>query len=119
MQLPRRSLLGKAVHYTFRQWHKLLRHLEDGRLSIDNNCAERAVKPFVIGRKNWMFSHTEKGATASATLYNLVETAKANGLVPLEFLTYLLSEPPKLAPETDRDCLIPWNVALPTQPVAA
>ena len=81
-----------------------------GNLNIDNNRAERAVKPFVIGRKNWMFSNTKNGANASAVLYSICETAKANGLIPFEYLNYLLEQ---LATKpTDLDYLLPWNVVL-------
>jgi transposase len=64
--------------------HLLIRYLESGELNIDNNRTERAIKPFVIGRKNWMFSNTGKGAEASAVLYSLIETAKSNGLIPFD-----------------------------------
>ena len=67
--------LGKAINYAINQFKKFRRYLDDGRLKIDNNRAERAIKPFVIGRKNWLFSHTCNGAHASAILYSLVETA--------------------------------------------
>ena len=79
--LPK-TKLGEAITYLGNQWPKLLRYLENGRLNIDNNRAERAIKPFVIGRKNWLFSLTDNGANASATLYSIIETAKANGLTP-------------------------------------
>ena len=106
-QIPPKSILGKAIAYNLRQWPKLVRYIEDGHLNIDNNRAERAIKPFVIGRKNWLFSNTENGANASAVLYSLVETAKANGLVPFDYLNTLLEELPK-APE-NIDHLLPWN----------
>ena len=73
--------LGAAIKYTVGQWPKLVRYVEDGHLSIDNNRAERAVKSMVIGRKNWLFSDTPRGADASAMLYSIIETAKANGLI--------------------------------------
>jgi transposase len=88
------SLLGKAISYTQNQWPKLIRYLEDGRLNIDNNRAERAVKPFVIGRKAWLFANTTSGANASAVLYSMVETAKINGLEPYDYLTTLFKELP-------------------------
>ncbi|PMN99657.1 hypothetical protein BCT16_10255 [Vibrio sp. 10N.222.54.B6] len=75
------SPLGKAIKYTLGQWPKLIRYIDDGHLSIDNNRAERAIKPLVIGRKNWLFSNTPNGADASAMLYSIIETAKANGLI--------------------------------------
>ncbi|EDP99155.1 IS66 family transposase [Shewanella benthica] len=85
-QVSKQSALGRAIHYTINQWPKLSRYLEDGRLNIDNNRAERAVKPFVIGRKNWLFNHNHRGAEASAILYSIIETAKANGLTPFDYI---------------------------------
>ncbi len=105
--------MGKAIAYSLKLWPKLSRYLDDGRLAIDNNRAERAVKPFVIGRKNWMFANTERGALASATLYSLVETAKANGVMPFDYLMHLFNELPRFAPGADIDHLLPWNVNLP------
>ncbi len=87
-----------------------MRYIEDGNLNIDNNRAERAIKPFVIGRKNWLFSNTENGANASAVLYSLVETAKANGLTPFDYIKFLFGELIK-EPE-DIDYLLPWNTRL-------
>jgi len=92
--VPKESLLGKAISYTQNQWPKLIRYLDDGRLNIDNNRAERAVKPFVIGRKAWLFANTTSGAKASAALYSIVETAKINGLEPYDYLTTLFKELP-------------------------
>jgi len=87
-QVPPKSAIGKAISYSLNQWNSLIVYVEDGHLAIDNNRAERAVKPFVIGRKNWMFSNTANGAHASAALYSLIETAKANGLIPFDYLMY-------------------------------
>jgi len=106
LHVPPKTVLGKAIGYTLRQWHKLIRYLDDGRLNIDNNRAERAIKPFVIGRKNWMFSYTKSGANASAILYSLIETAKANGIIPFDYLSGLLNELPN-KPE-NLDALLPW-----------
>ncbi|WP_375154750.1 transposase [Pseudomonas sp. PDM25] len=78
-QVTVQNALGKAISYLARNWSKLVRYTEAGYLPIDNNAAERAIQPFVIGRKSWRFSDIPKGATASAQLYSLVETAKANG----------------------------------------
>lgn len=108
LQVPPKSAIGKAIAYSLRQWPKLERYLEDGHLSIDNNRAERAVKPFVIGRKNWMFSNTANGAEASAVLYSLIETAKTNGLIPFDYMKLLLEELPS-QPES-MDHLLPWNI---------
>ena len=106
--LPK-TKLGEAIQYCLNQWHKLVRYTLDGQLSIDNNRAERAIKPFVIGRKNWLFSQTTTGANASAILYSIIETAKANNLNVFEYVMKsleLLSQP-----EADVDPLLPWQVA--------
>jgi len=110
LHVPPKSAIGKAIGYSLRQWPKLSRFTENGHLSIDNNRAERAIKPFVIGRKNWMFSNTSKGAEASAVLYSLIETAKANGLVPFDYIKTLLEQLPN-EPESV-EYLLPWNVLL-------
>ena len=110
LQVPPKSAAGKAIAYSLRQWPKLMRYTENGNLSIDNNRAERAIKPFVIGRKNWLFSNTTSGAQASAMMYSIIETAKANGLIPFDYLQYLLEQLPT-HPE-DIDYLLPWNVVL-------
>lgn len=115
-QVLPKSLLGRAVAYTRGQWDKLCRYSEDGRLSIDNNRAERAIKSFVIGRNNWMFSATPQGATASAVLYSLVITAKENGLTPYDYLRHALSTMPTLKTRADVQQLLPWNVRPPAQP---
>jgi transposase len=99
--IPQESLLGKAINYTLNQWPKLIKYLDDGQLNIDNNRAERAVKPFVIGRKAWLFANTTSGAKASAALYSIVETAKINGLEPYDYLTILFKELP-FADTTDK-----------------
>jgi hypothetical protein len=113
LQVPPKSAVGKAIAYSLGQWVKLERYIEDGNLQIDNNRAERAIKPFVIGRKNWLFANTANGAQASAMLYSLIETAKANGLKPFHYLNHLLEELPKKLQEIER--LLPWNVDLPKQ----
>lgn len=110
--VPPGSLLGKAVTYSLNQWSKLVRYLEHGHLSIDNNRAERAIKPFVIGRKNWMLANTRSGARASALLYSLVETAKANGLIPFDYLMHIFTLLPQLPYDSDLTQLLPWNVTL-------
>ena len=107
-KVPPSLKLGVAIGYLLNQYHKLITYLEDGQINIDNNRAERAVKPFVIGRKNWLFSNTPRGATASATLYSIVETAKANGLVVGQYLATCLDE---LAKKPDNlEHLLPWNI---------
>lgn len=113
LHVPPKSAVGKAIAYNLGQWEKLERYLEDGHLRIDNNRAERAIKPFVIGRKNWMFANTANGAQASAILYSIVETAKANGLVPFDYLHRLLEELPESPAHIDQ--LLPWNIDLSQQ----
>ena len=108
--VPPKSSLGKAITYSLNQWPNLTRYLEDGRLNIDNNRAERAIKPFVIGRKNWLFANTANGANASAMLYSMIETAKANGLCPFDYLMHCLEQLP-LKPESFEH-LLPWKVKL-------
>lgn len=83
---------GKAIEYLRNNWEYLTNYIADGRLEITNNLAERSIKPFVIGRKNWLFASTAKGAKSSAILYSIIETAKANKLKPYEYLTYILEE---------------------------
>ena len=95
--VPKESAAGKAIYYSQNQWPKLIHYLDDGRLNIDNNRAERAVKPFVIGRKAWLFANTRTGATAGATLYSMVETAKINGLEPYKYLTGLFEQLPTVS----------------------
>jgi len=111
-QVLPKSAIGKAIQYSLNQWEKLSGYIKSGDINIDNNRAERAVKPFVIGRKNWMFCNTASGANASAILYSLIETAKANGLTPFNYLMFLLKELPK-QPE-NLGYLMPWNVELDT-----
>ena len=109
-KIPPKSALGKAIKYSLNQFDKFERYLEDGRLKIDNNRAERAIKPFVIGRKAWLFSNTCNGARASAILYSIVETAKVNNLIVTDYLRTCLqrlSENP-----SDVESLLPWNVNL-------
>jgi len=106
-----KSLLGKAAGYSLGQWAKLNTFLRDGRLEIDNNRCERAVKPFVMGRKNWLFANTPRGARSSAIIYSVVESAKENGLVPEYYLRYIFEQLPNLDIK-DRgviDGLMPWT----------
>ena len=107
--LPK-SALGEAVHYTLKCWRGLTQYLKNGHIPIDNNGAENGIRPFVIGRKNWMFCDTVNGAHASARLYSIIETAKANGLEPYQYLRYLFTELPKAICEADVEKLLPWRV---------
>jgi transposase len=107
---PPKSLLGSAVRYTLGQWEKLKVFLEDGRLPLDNNLTENAIRPFVVGRKNWLFSACPRGADASAFLYSLVETAKASGIEPFWYLNYLFEKFPYSKGEKDYRALLPYNL---------
>ena len=109
-QVPPSTLTGTALTYLSNQWPTLPVYCEDGRLDIDNNAIERAIRPFVIGRNNWMFSDTVKGVNASANLYSLVETAKLNGLEPYRYLHHVFNELPKAQTLEDIEQLLPWNV---------
>ena len=105
-----KSALGKALHYLLEQWPYLVRYLEDGRLELSNNRAERSIKPFVMGRKNFLFCNTPGGAQSSAVLYSLIETAKETGLNPYRYLQWVLERAPELAQtanETWAEKLIP------------
>lgn len=112
--LPK-SAFGQAVTYCLNQWDKLVAFLKDGRLELDNNRAERSIKPFVIGRKNFLFSNTPRGAKASAIIYSMVETAKENDLNPFAYLTYLFEELPNINVEHPHalDELLPWSANIP------
>ena len=104
--LPK-GLLGKALSYLDKNWRKLTVYTNDGRLCIDNNPAENAIRPFVIGRKNYLFSASVRGATSSANIYSLIETAKANGLEPYYYLRQVFTELPKATSVDDIEALLP------------
>ncbi|MCL1080320.1 IS66 family transposase, partial [Parashewanella spongiae] len=110
LQISSKGKLGDAINYSLNQWSKLKRYTESGLLNIDNNRAERAVKPFVIGRKNWLFNINHKGAETSAMLYSIIETARANGLIPFDYINHCLEELAKSP--TELESLLPWNVKL-------
>ncbi|NBI11092.1 IS66 family transposase [Colidextribacter sp. OB.20] len=101
-----KSMLGAALTYAVRQESWLMNVFLDGRLELSNNRAERSVRPFALGRKNWLFSNTPKGADASAAIYSLVETAKANGLKPFAYLNFLLV---RLANGIKMEECLPWT----------
>ena len=105
--VPPRSALGKAMNYAHKQWPKLTVYIEDGRLSMDNNLVENAIRPFVIGRKNFLFCDTVNGANASANLYSLIETAKANGVEPYGYLRTVFTELPNAKTLEDIEALLP------------
>ena len=114
LELLPKSATGGAVGYCLNQWSKLICFLEDGRLEIDNNRSERAIKPFVIGRKNWLFSNTPKGASSSSIIYSLIETAKENSLDLFRYLTYLFEQLPNINVKDTAalENLLPWAEAI-------
>lgn len=107
------SLLGRALHYLSAQWPKLTRFVQDGSYPIDNNACENAIRPFVVGRRNWLFADTVGGANASANLYSLLQTCKANGIDPYQYLTALLTALPLAKTADDYEALLPWRIELP------
>ena len=109
-QTPPKGMLGQALNYALTQWPRLIRYLENGHISPDNNAAENAIRPFVIGRKNWLFSGHPNGAHAASTLYSLIETAKACGLEPYQYLRFLFSKIPCARTEQDYRALMPQNL---------
>ena len=109
-QTPPKGLLGKAVAYALKQWPRLIKYLDNGNVGLDNNLIENAIRPFVVGRKNWLFSGSPAGAEASATLYTLIENAKANGLEPYGYLRYLFEKLPYAETEEEFRTLLPQYV---------
>ena len=107
--LPK-GLLGEAIQYARKQWPILVTFLQDGHLEIDNNLAENAIRPFAVGRKGWLFSGSPRGAEASAMLYTLVETAKANALEPRAYLHYLFETLPTITTPGDIEALLPQRL---------
>ena len=107
--IPPKSALGTALSYMHNYWGKLIRYTERGDLPIDNNRCENAIRPFVIGRKAWLFSDTTAGAYASAIIYSLVETAKANGIEPYTWLRHVLEHLPAASTADEMEKLLPWN----------
>ena len=103
--------LGEALQYLHKYWDKLIRYTEHGDLPIDNNRAENAIRPFVIGRKNWLFSDTPQGANASAIIYSVIETAKANGLEPYAYLRKVFTDLPSAQTVEQIEVLLPWRIA--------
>ena len=103
--------MGKALHYLQNQWHYLIGYLDDGAYPIDNNLAENAIRPFAVGRKNWLFANSQAGAKASANLYSLIQTAKANKLNPYAYLKHVFKALPNAQSVEDIENVLPWNLA--------
>ena len=118
MEATPRMALDKALEYAVKYWPYAMGALDDGRLPLDNNLAERGIKPFVIGRKNFLFSDTPRGAEASAGMYSIVVTAKTNGLNPRKYVQWLLEEMPNAENPDDPaylDSLMPWSESVPAE----
>ncbi len=107
---PPKGLLGHALNYALTRWQKLIRYIENGYITPDNGAAENALRPFVVGRKNWLFCGHPNGANAAATLYSLVETAKACGLDPYQYFRFLFTKIPHARTEQDYRALMPQNL---------
>ncbi len=107
------SLTRKAIDYALNQWEFLIGYCDDGLLHISNALAENAIRPFAVGRKAWLFADTTRGAHASAAMYSLIETARANGLEPRTYLLHILERIGTADTLEALEDLLPWNVDLP------
>ena len=105
-----KSKTGEAVNYFLNHYEQLKLYITDGRLPIDNNIAENSIRPFTLGRKNWLFNDTVKGAEAAAIMFSIIRTAIANGLEPYWYMRYLLDNLIKLKSKEDFEAFIPQNV---------
>ncbi|MCL2880099.1 MAG: IS66 family transposase [Treponema sp.] len=112
-EVPPTRLLGIAINYTLDQWDKLVAYLESPYLTPDNNACERAIRPFVMGRKAWLFCGSPEGAKSSCGIYTLIETAKQNDIVPAHYLTVLFEKAPLASSPKDWEKLLPWNIFTP------
>ena len=115
-EVPGSGKLREAFTYALNQEQYLRVFLTDGDVPMDNNASERAIRGFCIGKRNWQVIDTINGATSSAIIYSIAETAKANNLKPYEYFEYLLTEIPKHMDDTDRgflEDLLPWSPKLP------
>ncbi len=112
LTVPPKTAIGKALVYLNNQWPRLIGYVDKGFYPIDNNAAERAIRPFTIGRKNWMFSKSQAGAKASANLYSVIETAKANNVNIYDYLQHVFKELPNAQRVEDIEALLPWNTSM-------
>jgi transposase len=107
--VPPKSLTGKALSYLKSEWPKLVKFVDDGAIPISNALAENAIRPFAIGRKNWLFSATTGGADASAVIYSLLQTAKANGHDPYRYMRRVLEILPAMKTADEIATLLPYG----------
>jgi transposase len=110
---PPKSLTGRAVAYTLGIWDNLERTALNEKYHLDNNLCENAIRPFAIGRRNWLFACSEQGASASANIYSLIESAKANGINSRDYIYHLLEEIPKATTIEDFEKLLPYKCKPP------
>lgn len=110
-KVPPKTALGKALHYLHNQWPRLIAYLDDGAYPIDNNLAENQIRPFTVGRKNWLFANAQAGAKASANLYSIIQTAKTNNQNPYRYLKHIFTELPNAHCVEDIEKLLPWNLS--------
>ncbi len=113
---PPKSYLGKALNYTLGQWPRLTKYLDNGIIRMDNNWAENAIRPFVVGRKNWLFFNQPGGAEAGAIIYSLIETAKENGIEPYKYFLFLFDKLPLIDQQDEQQIkdLLPMNLDIQT-----
>jgi len=117
--VPPKTALGKALAYTTRQWEKLSRFLSDPEMPADNNYCENQIRPFAVGRRSWLFVDSQLGAKASANLYSIVMTCRANGIAPYAYLCHLFEEFPKAKTAEQLEALLPWNAKVKVAAAAA
>ena len=108
--MPQQSPIFKAMRYTLKNWDGVIRYLDDGRLSIDNNHTEREIKPFVIARKNFIFAKSQAGARAMAVHFSLIRTAKLHGLDPYHYYVQVMEKIPCCEKVEDYEKLLPWDI---------
>lgn len=110
LKTPPKSLIGQAMTYASNQWPKLKNYLQDGRLENNNNRMERAIKPFAVGRKNWLFSNSVQGAKSGAVIYSLIETCKAHNVEPYDWFRCVLTRLPECETVAEFEALLPFNI---------
>ena len=118
-RLSPKSEMAKAIAYGRKRWVALTRFLDDGRLEIDNNIAERAMRCVALGRKNWLFAGSKAGGDRAAAIYSVIESAKLNGLEPQAYIADVIARIAGNWPATRWDELMPWNWRTNQQPIAA
>jgi hypothetical protein len=110
-KIPPRTPLGEAIHYAANELPLLIENYsKDSRIRLDNNLVENAIRPFAVGRKNWLFSQSVAGAESSSTLYSLIESAKLNEIDPYKYLLHIFRELPKCTKIEDFEKLLPYNL---------